>query len=84
MKMKRTCRDCRFAVWRRSAKGRIRPSLAGRCSYPPPKWYTIPVAYRNAAARPILPRAIWRSDTDLCPTFSRLFTPRELSAFNKE
>ena len=60
---KHICKTCKWAEWRRTETGRIRPKQAGRCTYQLP---VIPLPISIEVKFPHR-SAIWRDFTEECP-----------------
>ena len=57
----KTCRDCRWAEWKRDAVGRIMSRYVGRCTYPV-ELQKVPISVEVTPHR----RGIWANNTVEC------------------
>lgn len=49
------CKECHFAVWRKTKTGKLHPSGEGKCTCKPWEKWQIPVAYYYIHSRKIIP-----------------------------
>ena len=65
------CRDCKYALWQKTASGRRHPKGEGQCGYTP-KLPTLPSAFHWFMGREpgwSHPWINWKKPYEKCPTF---------------